>query len=121
VNKIKIDYIKPGHKGVQLLIEYYNAIAASSTHKIYTKSTSLGPHIPYSILCVIQRRCSFLVDSKKVFLHLLCDSLKVSSSFNGGVHSLWISREVSFISCDIKKGVFNPKLLLLIFIILVYF
>jgi len=24
----KIDYIKPGHKGVQLLIEYYNAKSA---------------------------------------------------------------------------------------------
>jgi len=26
VNRIRIDYIKPGHEGVQLLIEYYNAI-----------------------------------------------------------------------------------------------
>jgi len=38
VNKIRIDYIKPGHKGVQLLIEYYNAIPTACTHKIYTKT-----------------------------------------------------------------------------------
>jgi len=31
VNRIRIDYIKPGHEGVQLLIEYYNAIPAAST------------------------------------------------------------------------------------------
>jgi len=49
VNIIRIDYIKLGHKGVQLLIEHYNAIPATSTHKIYTKSTSYVPHIPYSI------------------------------------------------------------------------
>jgi len=51
------------------------------------------------ILCVIQRRCSFLVDSRKMFLHLLCDLREVSSSFEGlkgGVHHLWISGEVSF-------------------------
>jgi len=47
VNKIKIDYIKPGHEKVQLLIEYYNAIPTTSTHKIYTKSTSVVPHRPY--------------------------------------------------------------------------
>jgi len=46
---IRIDYIKPGHEGVQLLIEYYNAIPATSTHKIYTKNISLVPHRPYSI------------------------------------------------------------------------
>jgi len=28
VNKIRIDYIKPEHEGVQLLIKYYNAISA---------------------------------------------------------------------------------------------
>jgi len=50
VDRIKIDYIKRGHEGVQLLIEYYNAIPTTSTHKIYTKSTSLMPHIPYSTL-----------------------------------------------------------------------
>ena len=50
VNRIRIDYIKPGHEGVQLLIEYYNAIPAASTHKIYTKSTSLVSHRPYSTL-----------------------------------------------------------------------
>jgi len=38
VNRIKIDYIEPGHERVQLLIEYYNAISAASTYKIYTKS-----------------------------------------------------------------------------------
>jgi len=36
VYRIRIDYIKIGHKGVQLLIEYYNAIPTASTHKIYT-------------------------------------------------------------------------------------
>jgi len=49
-NIIKIDYIKPRHEGVQLLIEYYNAIPTTFTHKIYTKSTSLVPHKPYSTL-----------------------------------------------------------------------
>jgi len=44
VNKIRTDYIKLGHKKVQLLIEYYKAIPAASTHKIYTKSISLMPH-----------------------------------------------------------------------------
>jgi len=47
-------------------------------------------------LNVIQMKCSFLVDSRKVFLHLLCDSREVSSSFvalKRGVHPLWISRE----------------------------
>jgi len=47
VNGIRIDYIKPGHEGVQLLITYYNAILAAITHKIYIKSTSLMPHRPY--------------------------------------------------------------------------
>jgi len=47
---IRIDYIKTGHEGVQLLIEYYNAIITTSTHKIYTKSISIAPHRPYSIL-----------------------------------------------------------------------
>jgi len=47
VNRIKIDYIKPGHQGVQLLIEYYNEIPTTSTHKIYTKSTSLVPYKSY--------------------------------------------------------------------------
>jgi len=42
--RIRIDYIKPGHEGVQLLIEYYNAISAISTHKIYTKSIYFVPH-----------------------------------------------------------------------------
>jgi len=50
VNRIRINYIKHGHKGVQLLVEYYNAIPAASTHKIYTKSTSLVPHRPSSVL-----------------------------------------------------------------------
>jgi len=50
VNRIIIDYINPEHEGVQLLIEYYNAITITSTHKIYTKSISLVPHKPYSIL-----------------------------------------------------------------------
>jgi len=50
VNRIKINYIKPGHEGVKLFIEYYNAIPATSTHKIYTKSTSLVPHRPYYVL-----------------------------------------------------------------------
>jgi len=45
-----MDYIKPEHEEAQLLIEYYSAIIATSTHKIYTKSTSLMPHRPYSIL-----------------------------------------------------------------------
>jgi len=44
VNIIRINYIKPGHEGVQVLIEYYNVIIAASTHKIYTKSISLVPH-----------------------------------------------------------------------------
>jgi len=44
VYKFIIDYIKPGHEGVQLLIKYYNAIPATSTHKIYIKSTSLMAH-----------------------------------------------------------------------------
>ena len=47
MNRIRIDYIKPGHEGVQLLIEYYNTISAASTHKIYTKSTSLVPILSY--------------------------------------------------------------------------
>jgi len=50
VNIIIIDYIKPGYEIVQLLIEYYNVIPTTSTHKIYTKSTSLVPHRPHSIL-----------------------------------------------------------------------
>jgi len=50
VNRIISNYIKPGHKGVQLLIEYYNAILATSTHKIYTKGTSVMPHRPYFTL-----------------------------------------------------------------------
>jgi len=50
VYRIRIDYIKPEHEGVQLLIKYYNATPTTSTHKIYTKSTSLVPHRPYSIL-----------------------------------------------------------------------
>jgi len=50
VYRIKIDYIKPVHEGVHLLIEYYHAIPTTSTHKIYAKSTSLVPHILYSIL-----------------------------------------------------------------------
>jgi len=50
VNRIRIDYIKPGNKGVQLLTEYYNAIPVVSTHKTYTKSTSLVPHKPYFVL-----------------------------------------------------------------------
>ena len=50
VYKIRIDYIKLGHKGIQLLIEYYNVIPAAFTHKIYTKSISLVPHRPYSFL-----------------------------------------------------------------------
>jgi len=41
VYRIKIGYIKPRHEGVQLLIEYYNAILVASTHKIYTKHISL--------------------------------------------------------------------------------
>jgi len=41
VNKIRTDYIKPGHEGVQLLIEYYNAIPAASIHKIYTITSQL--------------------------------------------------------------------------------
>jgi len=51
--RIIIDYIKPGHEGVQLLIEYYNAIPATSTHKIYTKSISLEPHTPILPYCYI--------------------------------------------------------------------
>jgi len=47
--RIRIDNIKLGHKGVQLLIEYYNAISTTSTHKIYTKSISLSLR-PYSLL-----------------------------------------------------------------------
>ena len=35
VNRIRIDYIKLGHEGVQLLIEYYNAISTTSTHNIH--------------------------------------------------------------------------------------
>jgi len=61
VNIIRIYYIKPGYEGVQLLIEYYNAIPATSTHKIYTKSTSLVPYKPYSILllhCGASTQCS---------------------------------------------------------------
>jgi len=50
VYRIIIDYIKLRHKGVQLLIEYYNAILVASTHKIYAKRISLVPHILYSIL-----------------------------------------------------------------------
>jgi len=50
VNRIRIDYIKPGHEEVQLLIEYYNAILTAYTPKIYTKSTSLVSHRPHSIL-----------------------------------------------------------------------
>jgi len=50
VYRIRIDYIKPRHEGVQLLIEYYNAIPTTSIHKIYTKSISLEPHRPYSLL-----------------------------------------------------------------------
>jgi len=45
-----IDYIKPGHEGLQLHIEYYNEILAVSTHKIYTKSISLVSQKPYFIL-----------------------------------------------------------------------
>jgi len=44
VNKIRIDYIKLEHEGVQLLIKYYNAIPTTFTHKVYTKSTSLVSH-----------------------------------------------------------------------------
>jgi len=33
---VRIDYIKTRHKGVQLLIEYYNVIPIASTDKIYT-------------------------------------------------------------------------------------
>jgi len=47
---IRINYIKLGHERVQLLIEYYNVITAASTHKIYTKSISIFPNKPYSIL-----------------------------------------------------------------------
>jgi len=46
VYRITIDYIKPRHEGVQLLIKYYNAIQIVSTHKIYMKSISFVPHIP---------------------------------------------------------------------------
>jgi len=50
VSRIRINYIKHGHEGVQLLIEYYNAILVASTRKIYTKSTFIVPHRPYSAL-----------------------------------------------------------------------
>jgi len=50
VNRIRINYLKPGHEGVQLLIKYYNEIPKASTHKIYTKSTSHVPRGPYSIM-----------------------------------------------------------------------
>jgi len=50
VNRIWIDYIKPRHEVVQLLKECYNAIPTTSTHKIYTKSTSFMPNRPYFIL-----------------------------------------------------------------------
>jgi len=59
-NRIRIDYIKPGHEGVQLLIEYYNAIPTASTHKIYTKSAFLMPHRPYYALllhCGVSTQC----------------------------------------------------------------
>jgi len=42
--EVGVYIIKPRHEGVQLLIEYYNAIPVASTHKIYTKSTSLVSH-----------------------------------------------------------------------------
>jgi len=53
--KVKIiitDYIKLGHEGVQLLIEYYNAISIASTHKIYTKTISIVPRRPYSFILI---------------------------------------------------------------------
>jgi len=50
VYRIRIDYIKPGHEGVQLLIEYYNAFPTTFTNKIYNKSNSHVPHRPYFIL-----------------------------------------------------------------------
>jgi len=50
LNRTRIDYIKPKHEGVQLLIKYYNAISTAFTHKIYTESISLVPHKLYSIL-----------------------------------------------------------------------
>ena len=53
VNRTRIDYIKLGHEGVQLLIEYYNAIPATSIHKIYTKSVSLMLHRPQFVLLYI--------------------------------------------------------------------
>jgi len=60
------------------------------------------------------------MDSRKVFFHLLCNSRKVSSSFVGlkrDVHPLWMSSEMSFISCGFKRGAFYLKLFLLIFVI----
>ena len=69
VNRIRIDYIKPGHEGVQLLIEYYNAIQATSTHKIYTKSTSLVPHRPYSTLLLHCGTSQCLEWWPKVFIY----------------------------------------------------
>jgi len=49
VNIVKIDYIKSGHEGVQLLIEYYNVLLTTSTHKIYTKNISVEPHKGFSL------------------------------------------------------------------------
>jgi len=42
VYRIRIDYIKPGHEWVQLLIEYYNAIPARDGNGVGT-----GFAIPY--------------------------------------------------------------------------
>jgi len=53
VNRIKTDYIKPRHGGVRLLIEYYNAIPAASTHKIYTKASPSCLTDPILSFCYI--------------------------------------------------------------------
>jgi len=50
VNRIGIDYIKPGHEGVQLLIKYYNTIPTTSTHRIFQKIQKLTRGTPFNIV-----------------------------------------------------------------------
>jgi len=84
VNRIIIDYIKLGHERVQLLIEYYNAIPATFTHKIYTKSTSLVHHRPSFVLilhCGASTQC--IKWRPKVFIY--------RDFFGGAQPNFWCS------------------------------